>query len=168
MGSDRSPGPGATAVELPAGTVPTVSDLALCEASGDAIAAADLYAALRLRSEVFVVEQACVYLDLDGRDLEPTTTHLWLATPDGDIAAYLRLMAEPAGGSRIGRVVTAPAHRGRALASQLIEAALERVERPVLLGAQSHLQHVYARHGFLRDGDDYLEDGIWHTPMRLG
>jgi ElaA protein len=144
-----------------------VDDLSLHVESGTAIRAADLYAALRLRAAVFVVEQACAYLDPDGRDLESGTTHLWLATPDGTVAAYLRVLTEPAGGHRIGRVVTDPAHRGHRLAAQLVDHALALVDGPVVLDAQSHLVHVYARHGFEPDGPEFLDDGIPHTPMRL-
>jgi ElaA protein len=142
-------------------------DLTLHTASGPEIGAADLYAALRLRAQVFVVEQACAYLDPDGRDLEPGTTHLWLAAGDGALAAYVRLLTEPTGGHRIGRVVTDPTRRGAALAGRLIDHALTLVRPPVVLDAQSHLVHVYARHGFVPDGPDFIEDGIPHTPMRL-
>jgi ElaA protein len=144
-----------------------VDDLTLCEARGPGISAADLYAALCLRSEVFVVEQECAYLDLDGRDLEAGTTHLWLATHDGTMASYIRVLTEPDGSHRIGRVVTRPANRGAHLTARLIEHALAFAQRPVVLDAQSHLVHVYARHGFVPDGTEFVEDGIPHTPMRL-
>lgn len=142
-------------------------ELSLHRASGTDISAADLYAALRLRAEVFVVEQVCAYLDPDGRDLDPGTTHLWLAAPDGTVAAYVRMLSEPTGGHRIGRVVTDPAHRGQRLTGRLIDHALTIARRPVVLDAQSHLVHVYARHGFEPDGEEFVEDDIPHTPMRL-
>lgn len=95
------------------GTVrPVGDDLQLRQAGGDDISAVDLYALLLLRSEVFVVEQACAYLDPDGRDVEPDTTHLWLVADDGTVASTIRVLTEPDGGQRIGRVVTAPNHRG--------------------------------------------------------
>lgn len=144
-----------------------MAELTLHEARGPAITAADLYAVLCLRSLVFVVEQACAYLDPDGRDLEPGTTHLWLATAAGEVAATIRVLTEPGGGHRIGRVVTAPAHRGQHLAGRLIDRALESAAHPVVLDAQSHLVAVYARHGFAPDGPEFVEDGIAHTPMRL-
>ncbi|MGK2947870.1 MAG: GNAT family N-acetyltransferase [Acidimicrobiales bacterium] len=135
-------------------------------ANGPELALTALYEILTLRCAVFVVEQDCPYLDIDGRDLEPSTVHLWLA--DGtEIAAYVRVLAEPDGGSRIGRVVTAPAHRGHHLSARLLDQALVTAERPVVLAAQSHLVGLYARHGFLVDGPEFLEDGIPHTPMRL-
>ena len=81
--------------------------------------------------------------------------------------AYLRLLTEPAGGHRIGRVITDPAHRGARLAGHLIDEALAVAQHPVVLDAQSQLVHVYARHGFAPDGPEFIEDGIAHTPMRL-
>jgi ElaA protein len=142
-------------------------DLTLHTARGPEISATDLYAALRLRAAVFVVEQDCAYLDPDGRDLEPGTTHLWFTAGDDPPAAYVRLLTEPGGGHRIGRVVTDPAQRGARLAGRLIDHALTLADRPVVLDAQSHLVHVYGRHGFAPDGAEFLEDGIPHTPMRL-
>ena len=134
--------------------------------AGPDLTAAELYAILRLRAEVFVIEQACAYLDPDGRDLEPGTTHLWL--PDGPAcAAYVRVRTEPEGGHRIGRVVTAAAHRGRHLTGRLLDEALSHLAGPVVLDAQSHLVAVYERHGFVPSGPEFVEDGIPHTPMRL-
>jgi ElaA protein len=141
--------------------------LALHLASGDEIATADLYELLRLRAAVFVVEQACAYLDPDGRDLDPGTTHLWMSDGVGRVAATVRVLTEPTGGHRLGRVVTDPAHRGGHLAGRLIDQALSFAPHPVVLDAQSHLVHVYRRHGFVPDGPEFLEDGIPHTPMRL-
>jgi ElaA protein len=83
------------------------------------------------------------------------------------VTSYLRVLPVEGGGRRIGRVVTPPQHRGHGLAGQLLDAALEEAERPVLLDAQSHLVAMYERHGFAVDGDDFLDDGIPHTPMRL-
>ncbi|MCM0677138.1 GNAT family N-acetyltransferase [Micromonospora phytophila] len=121
---------------------------------------------LRLRIDVFVVEQACPYPELDGRDVEPGTRHLWLAA-DGTPLAYLRILADPGGVARIGRVVVAPRARGGGYAGRLLTAALEVVgDRPCVLEAQSHLVDLYARHGFTVSGPAYLEDGIPHTPMR--
>lgn len=121
---------------------------------------------LRLRVDVFVVEQACPYPELDGRDVEPGTRHLWL-TRDGAVAAYLRILADPAGVARIGRVVVAPSARGEGLAGRLMSEALALVgDRPCVLEAQSHLVGFYAGHGFTVSGPDYVEDGIPHTPMR--
>lgn len=143
-----------------------MADLSLHRTPGPALSLDELYAILMLRSAVFVVEQDCPYLDADGRDLEAGTLHLWL-TEGVAIVAYLRVLTEPEGGSRIGRVVTAATHRGRRLAGRLLEVALEGAEGPVVLSAQSHLTSLYRRHGFAPDGPEFLEDGIPHTPMRL-
>ncbi|WP_431918237.1 GNAT family N-acetyltransferase [Micromonospora wenchangensis] len=121
---------------------------------------------LRLRIDVFVVEQRCPYPELDGRDVEPGTRHLWLAH-DGVVRAYLRLLADPGGVVRIGRVVVAPAARGGGLAGRLMTEALRLVGgRPCVLAAQAHLAGFYARHGFTVTGPEYVEDGIPHLPMR--
>ena len=125
-----------------------------------------LYAMLRLRVDVFVVEQECPYAELDGRDLDPGTRHLWTEQA-GRLTSYLRLLEDADGDLRIGRVCTAPAHRGRGLAEQLVLAALAVAgDRPVVLDAQSHLQAWYSRFGFAAAGPEFLEDGIPHVPMR--
>lgn len=137
----------------------------LHRASGPDLAAADLYAILRLRSDVFVVEQDCAYADLDGRDLLPSTRHLWL-TEGTEVVACLRVLEEPSGGARIGRVVTAASARGRGLAGELMAAALEGAEGPFVLDAQTYARGLYARFGFVEDGAEFLEDGIPHVTMR--
>lgn len=142
-----------------------MANLVLHRVPGPQLTLVELYAVLTLRATVFVVEQECPYLDPDGRDVEPGTTHLWLADDD-DIAAYLRVLTEP-DSTRIGRVVTDPVHRGQRLAARLLDEALTLATRPVVLDAQSHLVGLYVRHGFVVDGPEYLEDGIPHTPMRL-
>ncbi|MFD6566375.1 GNAT family N-acetyltransferase [Micromonospora profundi] len=125
-----------------------------------------LHDLLKLRVDVFVVEQNCPYPDIDGRDVEPGTRHLWLTDGDAPVA-YLRILADPGGLARIGRVVVAPTARGGGHAGRLMTAALEVVgNQPCVLEAQSHLVGFYARHGFEVNGPEYLEDGIPHTPMR--
>jgi len=123
-----------------------------------------LHEILRLRQDVFVVEQGCAYPDIDGRDLEPGTVQFWAG--QGSVDATLRLLREPDGTERIGRVVTAKAARGQGLAARLIEAAIAETRSPrIALGAQAHLEQWYARFGFVRSGDEYLEDRIPHVPM---
>lgn len=126
-----------------------------------------LYALLRLRTDVFVVEQNCAYPELDGRDIEPGTRHLWLADDAGP-TAYLRLLAESDGRiRRIGRVCTRIDVRGRGLAAALLAAALGTVGDGVfVLDAQSHLAPWYQRFHFARCGPEFVEDGIPHVPMR--
>ena len=128
------------------------------------LGATALYGILQLRSEVFVVEQKCVYLDLDGRDTEPGTRHLWFSR-DGKVRAYLRILNDGEA-ERIGRVVTAPDARGAGLAGRLLSEALTVIgNRPTVLHAQAHLADFYARYGFQQTGPEYLEDGIPHIPM---
>lgn len=130
--------------------------------------AVTLYALLRLRMDVFVVEQRCAYPELDGRDLEPGTRHLWLERA-GTPIAYLRILTEPDGGAGIGRVVVARHARGNGFARRLLTTALERVgDRDCVLNAQSRLVGFYETFGFTPTGPEFLDDGIPHTPMRRG
>jgi ElaA protein len=125
-----------------------------------------LHDLVRLRVDVFVVEQECAYPELDGRDIEPGTRHLWLAR-DAEPVAYLRILADPAGVERIGRVLVAKHARGDGLAGRLMTEALAVVgNRPCVLDAQAHLVDFYGRHGFAVTGPEYLDDGIPHRPMR--
>ncbi len=131
--------------------------------------AATLYELLKLRVEVFVVEQACPYPELDGRDLLAETRHFWLESPDGQVISTLRLMEEHPGGGkvfRIGRVCTKRADRGQGHTARLMQAALAEVgDYPCRIDAQTYLEEMYARHGFVRDGEEFMEDGIPHVPM---
>lgn len=126
---------------------------------------ATLYALLRLRTDVFVVEQCCAYPELDGRDLEPATVHLWTEDDAGPVS-YLRILDAP-GPARLGRVVTRADARGQGHGGRLVTAALARTEGDVLIDAQSRLRDWYAGFGFVVDGAEFTEDGIAHLPMRL-
>ncbi|ANY10252.1 acyltransferase [Pseudonocardia sp. HH130630-07] len=127
------------------------------------------YALLALRTAVFVVEQECPYQELDGRDLERRTRHYWLARDTGEsveIVATLRLLVEPGGGYRIGRVCTRGDSRGHGYGHQLMDAALAEVGSSVcVLDAQEQQEAFYRRHGFVTTGERFLEDGIGHLPM---
>ena len=127
------------------------------------------YELLRLRVDVFVVEQACPYAELDGRDLEDETRHIWLGG-DGHpepVLGCVRVLREPAGEFRIGRLCTARSVRGRGLGRQLMEAALAEVgERACVLDSQEHLAGFYREYGFRQVGDSYDWDGVAHVPMR--
>jgi len=131
-----------------------------------------LYAILKLRSEVFVVEQRCAYLDPDGQDLDGDTCHL-MGWDDDQLVAYLRLLdpESQSGDVVIGRVLTAPAGRGKGLGHEMMEQALKQAEKrwpevPIYLSAQAHLQGYYGRYGFVVAGEEYLEDDIPHIGMR--
>lgn len=129
-----------------------------------------LYEAMRLRSEIFVVEQNCVFPDMDGIDTD--CLHLCGLSAEGALLAYARLVppgikyAEPS----IGRVVTAQAARGlqlgRALMVEAIAGTGSRYPgQAIRIGAQQRLQRFYESLGFAQDGEPYLEDGIWHIEM---
>ncbi len=122
---------------------------------------------VRLRLDTFIVEQDAPYHELDGRDLLESTEHFWVEI-DGAPVSYLRAYPGPEAATWIGRVVTAPAYRGRGLSTLLMRHALDRVPRPVRISAQERLGPWYAGMGFERCGLDFVEDGIAHTPMRLG
>jgi predicted GNAT family N-acyltransferase len=125
----------------------------------------EVYGLCRLRVDVFVVEQECPYPELDGRDVEPSTVHVWFED-DGAVLATIRVLDD--GATRaIGRVATAASARGQGLAARLMEEGLALCEGfPVTLGAQAHLEGWYERFGFRRSGPGYVEDGIPHVPMR--
>ncbi len=123
-----------------------------------------LYALLRLRVDVFVVEQECPYGELDGRDAEPGTRHVWVDTGAGP-AAYLRVLAEPDGSNRIGRVATRPARRGLGLATDLLDHVHRTTAGRIVLDAQAHLEAWYTRLGYTTTGPGFDEDGIAHVPM---
>lgn len=134
--------------------------------SFDQLTTAELYALLRLRTDVFVVEQACPYPELDGRDTEPTAGHAWVPGPDGTPLACLRILREP-DAVRIGRVATAREARGRGLARALFQAALDRCPGVrVDIEAQTYLVDWYAGFGFEAVGEEFLDDGIPHVEMR--
>jgi len=142
-----------------------MSDLRLRQARFAELSPFEVYGLCRLRVDVFVVEQECPYPELDGRDLEPATVHLWLESGK-EIAATIRVLDD--GDSRaIGRVATAAGFRGQGLAARLIEEGIRLCgDAPITLGAQAHLESWYERFGFRRSGPGYVEDGIPHVPMR--
>jgi ElaA protein len=125
----------------------------------------EVYALCRLRVDVFVVEQECPYPELDGRDVEPATVHLWFER-DGQVLATVRVLDDGAT-KAIGRVATAVPARSAGLAARLVERGIELCGgTPITLGAQAHLEGWYERFGFRRSGPGYVEDGIPHVPMR--
>jgi ElaA protein len=139
--------------------------MSLHEAFGPELTAAQLHDILKLRVDVFVVEQKAAWPDIDGCDLLPNMRHLWFEQDTG-VTAYLRVLRNPDGIRRIGRVVTAPASRGQGLAAQLLEAALVDPGEYVL-DSQTSVQGLYARYGFVTEGSEYVEDdGIPHIRMR--
>jgi predicted GNAT family N-acyltransferase len=126
----------------------------------------EVYGLCRLRVDVFVVEQECPYPELDGRDTEAATQHLWFEDDDGAILATIRVLDD--GPTRaIGRVATAASARGQGLAARLMEEGIALCAGfPITLGAQAYLENWYGRFGFRVSGPGYVEDGIPHVPMR--
>lgn len=129
----------------------------------------DLYAALQLRSAVFLVEQNCLFQDMDGNDRQ--AIHL-LGSRAGELLAYARCFPPgiPFAEASIGRIATRRDMRGTGLGHQLVERALELVRttwgpQPVRIGAQARLKDFYRSHGFVDTGIDYVEDGIDHVEM---
>jgi ElaA protein len=124
-----------------------------------------LHDLLKLRIDVFVVEQECWYPELDGRDVEPSTEHVWTADGEGP-TAYLRVL-DDGDAVRVGRVCTRKDARGAGLAGLLMAEVLTRHGGgPVVLDAQSYLASWYERYGFAVTGPEFVEDGIPHIPMR--
>lgn len=133
------------------------------------LASAELYAVLRLRSEVFVVEQACIFQDMDGADLE--AMHL-LGTLEGALVAYARCFAAGVkfAEASIGRIATRDSVRGCGVGHALVEKAATCLFRQwgpqaIRIGAQARLEAFYRQHGFEKAGPQYLEDGIPHIEM---
>lgn len=132
----------------------------------DDLTTRDLHDVLRLRQDVFVVEQDCPYPDIDGRDTQPGTRHVLLDDDaTGELVGYVRVL-DDGEGWRIGRVVLSRAGRGRGLADVMMHAALEvTTGRPIVLDAQAPLVGWYATFGFAPEGEEFLEDGIPHQRM---
>ncbi len=118
---------------------------------------------VRLRVDVFVVEQACAYPELDGRDVEAGSRHCWIDDAAG-LAAYLRVLVDP-DATRIGRIVTRPDARRRGLAGRLLDHVLATRPGPFAMAAQAHLVDWYARRGFTPVSAPYDEDGIPHVDL---
>jgi ElaA protein len=122
---------------------------------------------LAVRQAVFVVEQNCVYQDIDARDADAHTRHLWIEDADGVVVSTLRLLSDAGGGFRIGRVATHAGSRGRGYSSALVRRAIELSDPPIVLSAQAYLVGWYGTFGFEEHGKRWIEDGIEHAPMRL-
>jgi ElaA protein len=129
----------------------------------------ELYALMRLRQQVFVVEQSCVYLDLDN--LDQASMHM-LCWRQDELLAYQRCL--PPGltfdESALGRIVVAPAGRGLQLGRELVQRGIDYNAQHwpndgIQIGAQAHLADFYASLGFVISGDAYIEDGIPHLHM---
>lgn len=132
----------------------------------------ELYQILQLRSEVFVVEQNCVYQDIDGKDEK--ALHV-LGMYEGVLVAYARLF-QPGDyfeQASIGRVIVNPAYRDKKWGHDLMTAAIQSIaehygETNITISAQLYLKRFYESHGFVQTSDMYLEDDIPHIEMKRG
>jgi ElaA protein len=130
-----------------------------------------LYQLMAFRESIFVVEQKCPYQELDGRD--DSAWHLLGMRTRFPVACLRVLIPQRSTSSfRIGRVAVEESWRGKGLARQMILMAVDRVRREngqasVVLDAQTYLAPFYVSLGFAVTGDEFLEDGIPHLPMRL-
>jgi ElaA protein len=137
----------------------------------DALTPQELYAVLQLRNEVFVVEQQCVYQDMDNKD---QVAYHYMGWKENKLVAYTRLL--PPGASypeaSIGRVVTSPLVRKEGIGRILMQNSIEKCKLLfgnilIRIGAQLYLKNFYASLGFIPEGEIYLEDGIQHIEMLL-
>lgn len=135
------------------------------------LSTSELYEILKLRVEVFVVEQNCIYQDIDGKDSK--AIHV-LGYYNGDLAAYCRIF--DAGyyfdETSIGRVIVSPKYRDKKFGHDLMKVAIEAVEanfnkKQITISAQMYLQKFYESHGFVKTSEMYLEDDIPHIQMKI-
>ena len=137
----------------------------------DELSTQELYQILRLRSEVFVVEQNCVYQDIDNKDQK--ALHLF-GIVEGEIIAYSRLFkpGDYFEFSSIGRVVVAEKHRDKNFGHELIDQSILEINRRfnvqnITISAQLYLKKFYESHGFVATSETYLEDDIPHIEMKI-
>ncbi len=138
----------------------------------DELITKELYQILRLRSAVFVVEQDCVYQDVDNKDQK--ALHV-IGVKEGEIVAYTRIFkpGDYFDNVSIGRVVVAQDQRKYGLGKQIMQASLTAIKerfpnKPIEISAQSYLLKFYTELGFNVFGEEYLEDGIPHRRMLRG
>ncbi len=130
----------------------------------------ELHDVLRLRVDVFVVEQLCAYAEVDGQD--PGALHILGRSAQGELIAYARILPPVKDEApHIGRVVVHAGHRGQGLGREVMEEALRTLETrfgptPSIVSAQTYLERFYTELGYQRQGPDYDWDGIAHVDMR--
>lgn len=134
----------------------------------------ELYDLLKLRVDVFVVEQKCPYAEIDEKDRHPEALHLLgRNSENGKLTAYLRIL--PPGLSfkeaSFGRVVVAKENRGEGISRRMVNKAVQVIgqtwpENNIRIGAQVYLRQFYESHGFIAISNEYLEDGIMHIDMQ--
>ena len=137
----------------------------------DELTTHELYAIIKLRNEVFVVEQNCVFQDADDKDQFSYHVMGWL---NNELAGYTRLLPARTtyNESSIGRVVTSPNQRGTGIGRELMKKSIDYLYnlwglQPIRIGAQFHLKKFYSSFGFTQASEIYIEDGIEHIEMIL-
>lgn len=137
------------------------------------MSADDVFAVMKLRTDVFFLEQRITEEELDHHDRAPHTQHIWARTPEGEAVAYVRVVTQqppPAGDSgvsvSIGRLVVDAGWRGTGLGHELMRRALAHCGGgDVIVHAQAWVASLYAAHGFVAVGKEFDEAGIVHVPM---
>jgi ElaA protein len=137
----------------------------------DDLAARELYLLMQLRQDVFVVEQKCPYPDLDGADASSLHLSAWRAN---EPLAYLRIIppeVHKSGCPSLGRICTASSVRRTGIGRELVQRGLDLIclrwpGHDCQIGAQAYLRNFYETFGFAVNGEQYIEDGIPHFPMR--
>ncbi len=127
----------------------------------------ELYEILRIRVNVFVVEQKCPYPEIDNRD--QNSYHIYLEN-DGRMVAYSRIMSDDERTARIGRVLTV--ERGKGLGADILRIAIEKIKEiydpdRIVLESQTYAIGFYEREGFKVISDEFMDDGIMHVNMEL-
>lgn len=123
-----------------------------------------------LRSKVFVVEQNCIYQDIDGKDEK--AEHV-LGRNNKNIIAYARILKDNTPNYiSIGRILVSKNERGNSLGKKLLQFTLQKIQEkdpnmPIKISAQAHLERFYNKQGFKKKSDIYMEDGIPHISMTL-
>lgn len=135
----------------------------------DDLLTGELYSILRLRAEVFVVEQDCPYQDLDNLDQD--AVHAF-TMDNGSVVSYLRAFLKEGGTAQIGRVVTDKKYRGKGISLSLLKTAVQIARehfcaQRIILHSQTYAMGFYAKVGFKAVGEEFLEDGIPHKEMVL-
>ncbi len=137
----------------------------LFDLSFSELSARQIYDILRLRTEIFAVEQNVAYQDMDYRDCEPATRHIWW-DEKGRVLSYMRLLTEPTGALVVGRVVTDLDERNNGYASRLMDYVIDKYgDRKLEMRAQAYLEDYYSRWGFVPTGPEFIEEERAHIPM---
>lgn len=123
----------------------------------------------KLRVDVFVAEQNCPFNEIDDQDADPETKHILALLDDGTLAGCARVFPTDTG-SRFGRFVVHPDHRGSGIGPEIVRAGIEYTERfpgDLIVEAQSGLVGYYEQFGLVAEGEEFLDTGIPHRRMRL-